>query len=487
MFTNRAIKLLNLLHPHEQEELISYLKKSQKQKCYLTAKAILKFKKRKNGPFSKEVIFEEVYNYPYTPEHDYLLRNDFRLLAKNIEEFCGNSEIFKFTNETKAINFLALLLRSNDYNFLDKEFSSKEDFFKSPTTIEWFKKFQRDYQFYNLKFTEDALAEYESMIDEQYKLILENTAVKLAELNTRKSFINRQRKLMGLGDKKPLKDAFKIDLLSKDQSKAVQYLGLKAESYKKTGHEVINKLKECENILKESENNYFNVEEETIWLQSNLGFHYFLVNDFKNSAKHFSIALAHPNIKTYRLKDNIIYNYVSTCLKLKDFQTAEFIILKYKDILAKNTRLAEKFKFHEILLYIYTKNFKQAKLTLQYMSEPKGLYESYYYKTLQVVIYILNNKYSRAQMELKSYRSTRYPKGDIAKLHKTVGNLFKHYLRLYDHLESLNTWESNSFLVLESTFKLQANDTGEINFYDTLLIDLLKEKVKELERKRDEI
>lgn len=487
MFTNRAIKLLNLLLPHEQEELLSYLKKSQKQKCYLTAKAILKFLRKKNGHLTKEEIFQEVYNTEYTAEQDYLLRNDFRLLAKDIEEFCSSSDVFKYISETKTINFLALLLRSNDFNFIDKEFNAKEALLKNPTVKEWFKKFQRDYQFYNLNFTEEALADYEAKIDEQYQIILENTAIKLAELNTRKSFINRQRKLMGLGDKKPLKGEFKIDLFSKDQSKAVRYLGLKSESYNKSGLEVISKLKECEQYLNESDNDYFNVEEETIWLHSNLGFHYFLVNDFKNSALHFNKALKHPSIKSYRLKDNIIYNYVSTCLKLRDFKTAEEIIIKYRERLAKNMRLAEKFTFHEILLYIYTKNFDQAKRILHEIDEPKGMYELYYYKTLQVVIYILNDEYSRAQMELKVYRATRFPKGDISKLHKTIGHFFKHYLRLYDRLESLNTWDSRSAEVLENTFKLQSNESGNINFYDTLLIDLLKEKVKELERKRDEI
>lgn len=487
MLTNRAIKLLNLLNPNEQEELLSYFKKTQKKKCYLTAKSIIKHQKKKGHYLDKEAIFLDVYNIEYTAENDYLLRNDFRLLSKYIEEFCGSSDVFPVIGETKILNFLVFLLRSNDYDFLEKEFSSKKEYFDNPTLIEWFNKVQQDYQFKHLNFTEEALEVFEKHLDAQYKLILDNTAVKLAELNTRKSFINRQRQLMGLGERMPIQDEYTINLLSKNQNNSVHYLGLKSASYAKNGHEAIAMLKECETILQSAQIQYFNLEEEQIWLQSNLGFHYFLISNFENSAHHFFQALNHPYINNYQLKDNIVYNYVSTCFKMKDYETAKELIETYGEELSLNNRLKYKFKFHEIILYLCTRDFDSAKKTVGAMQAPKLTYEFYYFKTLLMLIYILNNEHSRAVMELNIYKTLNFPEGQMENLHKKMALFFKHFIRLQDRLETLEVWESASAKIVEDTFKLQSSDGSKINFYDSILIDLLKEKMGEMEQKRNEI
>lgn len=487
MFTNRAIKLLKLLQPHEQEEFLAYLKKQNKAKCHLTAKSILKFIRKGEAKTTKEGIFFEIYKYEYTVEQDYLLRNDFRLLSREIEDFLGSSEIFPLVTEIKALNYLHILLRSNDMSFLEKEFSAKESQFENPNLKEWFGKMHQQFYFQNLGFKEKNVEYFDQILEKQLKNVLENTAIKLAEINVRRSFSNRLKSLMGLEFSTDIPYNYQIELLSDEQNASIKYLSLKSLTYNKTGDEAIELLKQCNELLLISNSKYFNVQEEEIWVLSNLGFHYFWKSDFTNSEKYFKQSLSHAYIDQYKLKGNILYNYISACLKNHNYEQATQIFKKYKEDIDSSTRLEDKFKFHRILILLYNKDFKEAKQILFTSQAPDGSSEYYYFRTLSVLIFILNDEFERANMELRNYRQTRYNSPEISKLHKSMCNVFKHYLRLYERLDTLHIWEEKSAELIESTLSQQSPRTDIINYYDSILIDFLRTKISELKLKHVEL
>lgn len=483
MYTNRAINLLKTLYQNEQEELLDYLRKQNKTKSYQTCKVLVKLLDKKNGNFTKEDVFYGIYKYEYASKFDYLLRNDFRILSREIEDFIGSHNVFPFVSELRMLTYLSVLLRTSDTSFFEKEYQAKDSQITNPYLREWLQRIYYDFSFKNLQLKDKFLVEYKQKLQDHRHNVLQNAAVKLAELSAKQSFINKQLELLGVGVNQEEPLYFGIDLQDSSNAPTIQYLVLKSATYKKSGQEAINALQVCSSMLLANEHPYLVKEFESIWVLSNLGFHYYLSGNFGEAATYFEKAYSLPMIAQYELRGNILFNYISALLKKADYERADAAMERYKKDWQNEDRLRCRFLFQRILIYMALKRNKEAKQLLVTMSVPESSYDYYYFRTLLVLIFILNDEYERAVMELRNYKQIRFALEELGQFHKMLCYVFKYYLKLYDKVVSLGVWDEAAYKSMrDALMRKSAAGGAAAQYQDTIMLDFLNARVEQLRK-----
>lgn len=482
MYTNRAINLLKTLYQNEQEELLDYLRKQNKTKSYQTCKVLVKLLEKKNGNFTKEDVFYGIYKYEYAAKFDYLLRNDFRILSREIEEFIGSNNVFPMVGQLRMLTYLSVLLRTGDSAFFEKEYQAKAPQITNPYLREWLEKIYYDFSFKNLQLKDKFLLDYKQKLHEHRDNVLKNSAVKLAELSAKQAFINKQLELLGVNGYQEEPSFFGIDLEDPGNAPTIQYLVLKSATYSKSGPEAIQSLEVCSSMLNNYEHAYLVKDFETIWVLSNLGFHYYLSGDFVKAAGYFEKAYTEPMIGQYELRGNILFNYLSALLKKADFEKADTVMERYKKDWQAEDRLRCRFLFQRVLIHMALKRNKDAKQLLVTMSVPESSYDYYYFRTLLVLIFILNDEYERAVMELRNYKQIRFALEELGQFHKMLCYVFKYYLKLYDKATSLGVWDDAAEKSMQDALARKTAAGGAVQYNDSIMLDFLTIKVELLRK-----
>lgn len=482
MYTNRALKLLFLLGSEEQKEFLHFLKRQNKSKIGKTTKIILKLNQKENI-LCKELIFEEIFKKPYEEKFDYLLRNEFRLLAKEIEDFYGSSDIFPLANGIKAMNFLYLILRSQDAHFIEKEFKSKSADLGIGILTEWFKKMEQQYMIHTMNHSEKQLHNINKTIDNQYDLILKNAAIKLGDLNVKKAIVQRQMEVLGVEQFQEIPNSFQIHVNAKSENKTVQYLHYKKQSYTLFGQPALKNIKMCEKLLPELEEGIVDLYAEFIWVYSNLGYHYYLINDLKRSAINFKKAIDNKDFFKYPLRANIIYNYISACLKYPNYAHAAQSFEQYEQFITSNPALEVKFTFLKIILYLHLNKEKESKQLFKQLKVGDKNHDLFYYKSLQLLISIYFDEYERAQMNYRSFRLLKFSSVKLNTAHKDLVFLTRHYLKLYDKWKSLHELDVKSSEAIAAHFRHEKANDNYLHYNDSLLFGIIKAKAEEIQLK----
>lgn len=482
LYTNRAINLLKTLYRNEQDELLDYLRKQNKTKSHQTCKVLVKLLDKKNGNFTKEDIFYGIYKYEYAAKFDYLLRNDFRILSREIEDFIGSNNVFPMVGQLRMLTYLSVLLRTGDTAFFEKEYQAKDAQITNPYLREWLERIYYDFSFKNLQLKEKYLLDYKQKLKEHRDNVLKNATVKLAELSAKQAFVNKQLELLGVSGYEEEPSFFGIDLEDPANAPTIQYLVLKSATYKKSGDEAIKALQQCSSMLDSDPHPYLVREFETIWVLSNLGFHYYLSGDFAKAATCFESAYSQPLIGQYQLRGNILFNLVSSLLKSPDFHKADEIMERYRKDWESENRLRCRFLFQRVLIHMALKRNKEAKQLLVTMSVPESSYDYYYFRTLLVLIFILNDEYERAVMELRNYKQIRFAMEELGQFHKMLCYVFKYYLKLYDKAVSLGVWDDMAEKGMQDALARKMPPANNVQYHDSIMLDFLDARVEQLRR-----
>ena len=109
--TPKAIQLLNILTDKEVRELKTNLVSDKKLRALIITETILKQKNTAFGVQEKNFLYQKLFEEEYSSEKDYLLRNEFRLLSKQIEHLLVQ-EAIKEEIKNNETSFHYYLLKS---------------------------------------------------------------------------------------------------------------------------------------------------------------------------------------------------------------------------------------------------------------------------------------------------------------------------------------------------------------------------------------
>jgi hypothetical protein len=123
----KAIKLLNSLSDSELEDITQILSKKKRDRSRKLLKCLLPYCGPEFSGLKKEAVYQAVFGEAYSPEKDYLLRDQFRKLVAEIEDMLIRNEILKEAEANVNSRDFYLLSALQEKNLTDLfEFEYKE-------------------------------------------------------------------------------------------------------------------------------------------------------------------------------------------------------------------------------------------------------------------------------------------------------------------------------------------------------------------------
>lgn len=329
---SKTILLINTLNKKSINALLSDKNIIDSQKLLLNC--CLKLIKSKS--LEKEELFELFYKEKYSPEKDFLIRNDLRKLNETLESFIAleyaKVEIEKDYYTKKRLLCLHLF-KTKEYDLLEKELNAvfikideNEDYQNYFQFINIWYLYKNQQLKYNLNYLDEIL---NFIADNFYKWELEVAGkTKLIELYN--AYLERVKsQLTGKLDYD--REVEKIDLTkSASKTNYLSYLSLKEKSYKSFGKEKIELLKKAIKTLKKIKNNTVNQNAEHFFITQMLGVEYMIHKDYENAQKHLKESISIKKDVNDSLYLRGVFNYISAEIFLKNYNIAIQQYLKNK-------------------------------------------------------------------------------------------------------------------------------------------------------------
>ncbi len=426
MRTNKLFNLINSLSKTEKvkiKEQFNYVDEKQQYKKLFDLLTECDI-----NSLTKDIIFAKLYDFPYTTDKDYLLRNAYRNLVKKIEDFLIE-EAFKkdIHNNLNIHNYYLLrsyknlrlhhLFEVNADDFTEKALAdgdyltassitslqvSNYVHHLSPTT----KNFEKAGNLLTLQMA--YLSAY--YLNNQYKVEIEQQKIAnaISSTTTKKS----------------------VETIDKNQQLYEDYLQLKYKIFTDVTDANISQVKECLSILEKLPKTFIDVASEMQFCQLTLAHEYTVTEDYENANKIYE-NLLNESIDD-KLKASLIFDYVSNFIRQERFDEALQKVNKFENDIYKQTpALQHKINFIKLMLLAF---LKDDELLHKHIPICNGLidYEKYWCRFLYSITAYLRGDFEDAHRECINLKnSLRYkgPKFDVR-------DILNFYIRFFNLLKN---------------------------------------------------
>ncbi|MBK9247819.1 MAG: hypothetical protein IPM69_06800 [Ignavibacteria bacterium] len=314
------------------------------------------------GNFKKEVVFQKIFQRKYSPEEDYLLRHELRLLVSEIYEFMREAEI-SAECETD-VNFsdtmlLRGLLKRRCFEEVEHLFPK---YFASAIERLNFEQARRqaDIYFQYLVFHREISPE---ILEQARSVMVEQ--IRILKLIYRTGFaLNQNNRAMCEAmlamTNKPVQQSveFEIDTdFSEAETPYILYITSILKSYFEPS------LSKRIELVRHAMENITEVQHiyktEKLLSLSTLGTLHYMNSDYASARKIFEDALSYSH--EYNLPRTInlvelLYNYVGTLMRLELYVAALEVMDEYRDLIDRHIKLALRFVGFRCFCYIFLKN-----------------------------------------------------------------------------------------------------------------------------------
>lgn len=427
----KTIILIKTLSKKDCEALVFELKANKRKTLLDLFNASLKIIKNEKNLDVKS-FFELFYKKKYSIKEDNLFRNELRLLNTVIENYIVGIQIEKTLKNDyyfKKKYYLEYLLVQESFSLLEKELS------KVMKQIEVNNDYIFFYDFYSIWTrlqTKNIKIElkYLEEVKEKYQVYFQNwlieIGIKTKKLEVFKAFVDRFSFVVNRNVE------FDSDIESialENDNIYFNYLKNKAKSYKLQGEEKIALLNAMLIQLDEIKTSDLNKESEKFILYQSLGVEKMLQAENLIAANYFAESL--KNIET--IDDKIIikglYNFISTLIKLEDFDTAIELFETHQNKIIKSN-INDLFSCIVTMCYIFAGKIENAESINRIIDSNKSVGNFLYSRCNLAIIHFVNNEAELAQNELINInQSINYHKNqDQAYL--DFASIFKSYIQL---------------------------------------------------------
>jgi tetratricopeptide (TPR) repeat protein len=398
----KTLELIRNLDEKQHKKFLLEIRKHPRKKLgilfHLLSKNIA-------APLPKSEVFAAVFKTDYDEEKDYLLRNELRLLNKELETFIakfpttGSSQIEAYKTELNLLN--RFFETGNEFLF--------ESYYQETLTAALAQSnFGIAAQLYSLK--SKFIFRHKEISIKNYReakqlLSLENQATlsqlqeKLSENLMRQNFA--QRVLLQLNDSKlePAKTHHKNSLF--DGAKLlVKYNELIAKSYLQSGEQKIKTLLLAAKIHPavaaiRQEKNLDNIS-----IFGNIAVEYFLIEKFDKAHQFYQKAIlvmpkSEANIE-------LLFNFCINGLALGQHKIFIEAAKKYQSQIAANNKLKHRFQYFTALAYLFDEKPKEAFKLLDHDISKRPENEYYFYRMVYAMAYYQLNDFDMASRELEN-------------------------------------------------------------------------------------
>ncbi|MBX7094853.1 MAG: hypothetical protein K1X56_09035 [Flavobacteriales bacterium] len=384
----------------ENNDFISVLKNEKRASLF---KLFSRTDKGKGGDRKK--LFQFIFDKPYSEKEDFLLRNEFRLLKEKWRDFLAGLFLKRSTEESRHYRDLLLLkelFRRNESEVLEREILRVKKYLRDGEDEEVLKEvllLEQRYLINQAGISLQNLSQIRSINEEL--LMIDQRIHRRTRLYAESVKAWNYRMLQIYDPGGAYFYQLPVDLLQSENESDTEarfYL-LKIKSLYAPQHERLELLLEMVQLAEKIQRKGFPKGRELAVIYSNLGVEYSFVPDYDQSLEQFRKSVELKNEIQQINFHQILFNYISVCIKSGNTDRAMQLIDKYGTALNNDSFLSPRYRVVHIMALVFTGEIKKAKQIFPEQLK-EGNYENYiYHRVVQLILFFEDGKIDLAMNE----------------------------------------------------------------------------------------
>ena len=419
----------------------------------------------------KERLFKRVFKKEYARKNDFLLRNEQRLLTKELIRFLAGKQAMqelKSNPEVESYHYLLALLEHEENELFLSEW---------PKVLDQAMQSQNHHIGYlTLKTVVDHLAETSKATIPDFDRIQTQIDSAIIELNSayliqylhlkmKESFVQRTKQALGVVLTLPdlIVDPIHIDDPNISSGLSNFYVEM-CRSFRQSGQAKINTLIRSIKLLEQVPSKALDHKSTLASLNAGIALEHFLSGDLLSSLQYHQHALENVSELSEDRRVSYLFNYVSTLLRLERYNESIELIRQQQTIWAKKPRLTHRFHCLSAMCYLFENKINDAEKLIPEDRKEGGMDHYYYFRILQSIVFFLREKPELALNELDNLEHTvRYNDSDRDTLTLIQG--FRKLFNLICAAQSLSKSQVKSGIDQLNEITDQASNAAKANHW----------------------
>ncbi|CAN5431238.1 hypothetical protein BH09BAC1_BH09BAC1_07910 [soil metagenome] len=476
---SKVYRALSHLAKPELEELDKQLSCHKRSSIFQLFTLLKKPAIKQQPEPSKEDAFAAVYKKPYTKEEDYLLRNEYRLLFKEVVRFISTQEWNRQPEHRIKIKYLEYLLQKEQYELLEEEINEALATARKNNNLEFL------LALYDMKISYNIHSKPQSLANAEETLALSTERAGmlqtelLQKLRTEEIRIKMCERIVKAYKPhyEPLPFINAIELMPLQHKDVyAQYLYKRAQINLVPPQERIAILKDILSAPHIIEQYELEPQKALARFYVVLAQECYIQGEYQNSFEYFALAMPLMKLLPADTRDAFVYNYLMALLKGGQQEKAATIGAQYKAAMLLSPVLKNRAAFLFVMLYLFNRQPDEAERHIDLESKADGT-EFYYHMRLALsYVYYLRGQLELAERECNNleqalnYELRKEGNSQVA-LNKTLNKMFRRFYALRIEGQATGMKE-----LAEPLRDLMANIRSTSGF-DSVFVQLLEDEI----------
>lgn len=476
MSGSKTYRVLAQLSKHDIEELEHQLKQGKRESTFLLFGQLKRPAQKGQPEPSKETVYLAVFQKPYAKEEDYLLRNEYRLLFKEIVRYIGSNEWARQPEHVIKIKYLEYLLRTEQYELLEEEVNEAWNTAHKNKNVELLLSLYDLKIMLNINAKPQSLAVAEETLalsKERAKLVQRDLLRKLRMEETKTKMAERIIKAYRPDyELEPFYNYIELNPLQEDDEYA-QHLYKRAKVNLVPPDERIDLLKDIiseTHMVKQYE---ADPDKSIARFYAIIAQEYYIKGEYKAAFPYFEKAMPLVKQLPSNTRDAFVFNYLMAMLKGGQQAKAATIGKQFKESMFRSPLLRNRVSFLFVMLHLFNREADEAEKYIDLDSKHEGT-EFYYHMRLALsFVYYLRGDLELAERECNNLEQAlnyelRKEGNSQVELNKALNKMFRKFYAL-----SIESQAMGRKVLLEPMRELMDGMHNSIGF-DSIFVQLLE-------------
>lgn len=409
---NKAYRLVKLLNDDEAKLFRQHLI-LLKRKGLLALFHEIRNNTSDETPVQKANLFKAVFGIAYTKEQDFLLRNELRLLNCELIKLVSDEQMkmrMQQDSEFRQTFFIEWLSHKNVWEWEEKESIALIEVSKAKgdysAASQMLKRYAERY-IYQKEATEANYKDLLNRMDDFYQAAAKEYLYRTMEIKMKQAFAERTLKAINpdfvAANRKDIVPDLKREMESDNYLLLTHHI---TESYHQAGEQKIKTLKAALKLCSKIRKKGFEKNATVSSIAALLALEYFLQEDYANAITYHQKALQETEGIQQQQVISYVFNYLSTMLRLNKYKDTVHLIKNYEPIWSGIPRMKDRFLCLLAMSHVFLKQPDEAWSCLPHNRKKSGLDHYYYYRFIQIIVYLMKKEYRLAISETETFIHT---------------------------------------------------------------------------------
>jgi hypothetical protein len=360
----KALQLIRLLSPKERDEFSHHLRFLKNERLGLAFSFLAK-SREEPGADLHEKLFKQIFGKAWSKKDDYLLRNELRLLSRQLESFMAR-KLFdlsdqKYQNEANYL-YLTSLLEREAWDLFQREAQQSIREAENANNFRTLIRLRELYLHYLTvcpEHSEERTRHHKESV-EAFDLIRYRVNEYLkGEIDIYRAQLARTEH--EVNPAMPLTLPPPPDYPDMSNDPFVRYYHAAAQAYLNRGEKTINSLKEVLSLIDVVSSGLIEMPHRKQIINANIALELFLLGRHEEADVFYKEVMSSPKHPSTHRQAAVAFNYISNLIRLSRYAEALEEINKFEKTLRRIGGLWERALCQMVMCLIYTNRDNEAK------------------------------------------------------------------------------------------------------------------------------